>query len=59
MIASLFGTTTTSALPARILSLYIHNGVKVYASWLASLAASWEESHLDQIRSITDRKSVV
>ncbi|KAM0754395.1 Adaptor protein complex AP-3 delta subunit [Meredithblackwellia eburnea MCA 4105] len=53
VIAALFGPTTASALSPSVLSLYIHNGVKVYASWLTSLANNWDESHLDQIRSVT------
>ncbi|BGP23565.1 AP-3 complex subunit delta-1 [Rhodotorula toruloides] len=53
VIASLFGSSTTSALPPRILALYVHNGVKIYASWLSTLAEAWDESSIDQIRSIT------
>ncbi|BGP38775.1 AP-3 complex subunit delta [Rhodotorula kratochvilovae] len=53
VIASLFGSSTTSALPASILALYVHNGVKIYASWLSALAAAWDESALEQIRSIS------
>lgn len=53
VIASLFGSNSASSLPPRILSLYLHNGVKIYASWLESLSENWEETHLDQIRSIT------
>ncbi|GAA5831936.1 hypothetical protein JCM3766R1_000162 [Sporobolomyces carnicolor] len=53
LIASLFGSSTTSSLPPHILSLYIHNGVKIYASWLSSLSHDWDESNLDQIRSIS------
>lgn len=53
VIASLFGSNTTASLPPRILALYVHNGVKIYASWLASLAADWDESHFEQIVSVT------
>ncbi|BGO90401.1 hypothetical protein NBRC10512_004114 [Rhodotorula toruloides] len=53
VIASLFGSSTTSSLPPRILALYVHNGVKIYASWLSALAEAWDESSIDQIRSIT------
>ncbi|KAL8286990.1 hypothetical protein RQP46_003996 [Phenoliferia psychrophenolica] len=53
VIASLFGHSTTASLPSPVLASYIHNGVKVYASWLSSLSASWSESHLVQIRSVT------
>ncbi|GAA5826066.1 hypothetical protein JCM3770_005228 [Rhodotorula araucariae] len=53
VIASLFGSSTTSALPSAILALYVHNGVKIYASWLSALSASWDESALEQIRSIS------
>ncbi|GAA6063860.1 hypothetical protein JCM10212_003551 [Sporobolomyces blumeae] len=53
VIASLFGSSTTSALPPHILSLYIHNGVKIYASWLAALSDHWDESNLEQIRSVS------
>lgn len=53
VIASLFGTSTTSSLPSRILALYIHNGVKIYAQYLNALSLSWDESSLDQVRSIS------
>ncbi|BGP14744.1 hypothetical protein JCM10213_004316 [Rhodosporidiobolus nylandii] len=55
VIASLFGSSTTSTLPPHVLSLYIHNGVKIYASWLSALSSpsAWDESQLDQIRSIS------
>ncbi|GAA6005298.1 hypothetical protein JCM11491_002650 [Sporobolomyces phaffii] len=53
LIASLFGSSTTSSLPPHVLSLYIHNGVKIYASWLSSLSHDWDESNLAQIRSIS------
>ncbi|GAA5828331.1 hypothetical protein JCM11251_006201 [Rhodosporidiobolus azoricus] len=54
VIASLFGSSTTSSLPPRILALYIHNGVKIYASWLSALSGTgWDESALEQIRSIS------
>jgi AP-3 complex subunit delta-1 len=53
IIASLFGSSTTSTLPPRILALYIHNGVKITASWLGALYESWDESAVEQIRSIT------
>jgi AP-3 complex subunit delta-1 len=53
VIASLFGSSTTSSLPPRILALDVHNGVKIYASWLSALAAAWDESSIEQIRSIT------
>ncbi|GAA5840988.1 hypothetical protein JCM9279_001282 [Rhodotorula babjevae] len=55
VIASLFGSSTTSSLPPSILALYIHNGVKVYASWLSALAdpSAWDESALEQVRSIS------
>ncbi|GAA5914851.1 hypothetical protein JCM6882_007820 [Rhodosporidiobolus microsporus] len=54
VIASLFGSSTTSSLPPHILALYIHNGVKIYASWLSALSgAGWDESALEQIRSIS------
>ncbi|GAA5969975.1 hypothetical protein JCM21900_001304 [Sporobolomyces salmonicolor] len=53
VIAALFGSSTTSSLPAHVLSLYVHNGVKIYARWLSALAESWDESCLDQIRSIS------
>lgn len=54
IIASLFGSSTTSSLPPHILSLYIHNGVKIYASWLSALSQDWDDSNLDQIRSISN-----
>ncbi|GAA5949476.1 hypothetical protein JCM3765_002674 [Sporobolomyces pararoseus] len=54
LIASLFGSSTTSSLPPHILSLYIHNGVKIYASWLSSLSQEWDDSNLEQIRSISN-----
>ncbi|KAK4058327.1 AP-3 complex subunit delta [Microbotryomycetes sp. JL221] len=53
VIASLFGTTQTNVLPPRILSLYIHNGLKIYAQWLSALAQDWSESAVDQVRSIS------
>ncbi|GAA5934194.1 Apl5p [Sporobolomyces koalae] len=53
LVASLFGSSTTSSLPPHILSLYIHNGVKIYASWLSALSHDWDDSNLDQIRSIS------
>lgn len=53
MIASLFGSSTTSTLPPRILAIYIHNGVKITASWLSALSESWDESAVEQIKSIT------
>ncbi|KWU43363.1 ARM repeat-containing protein [Rhodotorula sp. JG-1b] len=53
IIASLFGSSTTSTLPPRILALYIHNGVKITASWLGALYELWDESAVEQIRSIT------
>lgn len=53
VIASLLATTTTTTLPSRVLALYVHNGVKIYSHWLQTLANNWEESCLDQIRSIT------
>ncbi|GAA5969762.1 hypothetical protein JCM11641_008034 [Rhodosporidiobolus odoratus] len=53
VIASLFGSSTTSSLPPSILALYVHNGVKIYASWLSALAENWDESSLEQIRSIS------
>ena len=53
IIASLFGSSTTSTLPPRILALYIHNGVKITASWLGALYESWDESAVEQIRLIT------
>ncbi|GAA6027914.1 hypothetical protein JCM8097_001779 [Rhodosporidiobolus ruineniae] len=53
VIASLFGSSTTSSLPPHILALYVHNGVKIYASWLSALSSSWNESALEQIRSIS------
>lgn len=53
VIASLFGSSTTSSLPTHILALYVHNGVKIYASWLSALSTAWDESVLEQIRSIS------
>lgn len=53
MIASLFGSNTSAALPPSVLASYIHNGCKIYSSWLTSLAIDWSESDLDQIRSVT------
>ena len=53
VIASLFGSNTTSSLPPRILALYLHNGIKIYATWLSSLASHWTEPDLEQIRSVT------
>ena len=53
VIASLFGSSTSSSLPPSILATYIHNGVKVYAAWLAALADNWDEADLAQIRSVT------
>ncbi|GAA5934933.1 hypothetical protein JCM3775_001686 [Rhodotorula graminis] len=55
VIASLFGSSTTSSLPPSVLALYIHNGVKVCASWLSALAdpSAWDESALEQVRSIS------
>ncbi|GAA6000116.1 Apl5p [Rhodotorula paludigena] len=53
VIASLFGSSTTSTLPPRILALWVHNGVKIYASWLSALSSSWDESALEQIRGIS------
>lgn len=53
VIASLFATTTSSTLSPRVLSLYLHNGVKIYSHWLESLADNWDEQSLEQIRSIT------
>ncbi|GAA5898881.1 Apl5p [Sporobolomyces salmoneus] len=54
LIASLFGSSSTSSLPPHILSLWIHNGLKIYANWLSSLSHDWDESNLEQIRSITN-----
>ncbi|GAA6001960.1 hypothetical protein JCM10207_003012 [Rhodosporidiobolus poonsookiae] len=53
VIASLFGSSTASSLPPNILALYIHNGVKIYASWLSALSGAWDDSALEQIRSIS------
>ncbi|GAA5878418.1 hypothetical protein JCM8547_003594 [Rhodosporidiobolus lusitaniae] len=53
VLASLFGSSTTSSLPTHVLALYIHNGVKIYASWLSALSIAWDESALEQIRSIS------
>lgn len=53
IIASLFGSNTTHGLPPQILALYFHNGLKIYAFWLNSLATNWSEDDLDQIRSVT------
>lgn len=53
VIASLFGSNTTTSLSTTVLALYVHNGVKIYASWLSSLASNWEEPHLAQIISVT------
>lgn len=53
VIASLLGSNSTKLLPPHILALYLHNGIKVYASWLAALSANWEEAHLAQIVSVT------
>lgn len=49
----MFGSSTTSTLPPRILALYVHNGVKITAKWLSGLYESWDESAVEQIRSIT------
>lgn len=51
IIAHLF--SSTSHLTPRILTLYSHNGIKLYAYWLTTLISSWEETDLDQIRSVT------
>ncbi|GAA5867239.1 hypothetical protein JCM3774_002385 [Rhodotorula dairenensis] len=53
IIASLFGSSTTSTLPPRILALYVHNGVKITANWLSGMYESWDETAVEQIRSIT------
>ncbi|KAI5481703.1 AP-3 complex subunit delta-1 [Pseudohyphozyma bogoriensis] len=53
VIASLFGSSTTTSVPSHIISLYVHNGVKVYASWLSALHENWDESDLEQVRSVT------
>ncbi|KAM0788195.1 hypothetical protein ACM66B_001354 [Microbotryomycetes sp. NB124-2] len=53
VIASLFGTSTTTVLPPQILSLYIHNGLKIYAQWLSALAQDWNETCLEQVKSIS------
>lgn len=54
VIASLFGSNTSSSLPPFVLASYIHNGIKIYSSWLTSLLVQWTESDLDQIRSVTE-----
>ncbi|SCZ98801.1 BZ3500_MvSof-1268-A1-R1_Chr3-1g05630 [Microbotryum saponariae] len=56
VIASLFGSSTTSSMPPRIIALYFHNGVKIFAHYLHSLASSWNESDaatLEQIRALS------
>lgn len=53
VIAALFGSSTSGTLPPKILASYAHNGVKVYAAWLAALADNWDEADLAQIRSVT------
>ncbi|SCV74260.1 BQ2448_6692 [Microbotryum intermedium] len=55
VIASLFGSSTTSSLPPHIIALYFHNGVKIFARYLNSLASSWNDSDsatLEQIRTL-------
>ncbi|KDE07304.1 hypothetical protein MVLG_02351 [Microbotryum lychnidis-dioicae p1A1 Lamole] len=56
VIASLFGSSTTSSMPPRIIALYFHNGVKIFAHYLHSLVSSWNESDaatLEQIRALS------
>lgn len=53
IIAALFGSPSSS-LPPRILASYIHNGIKIYASWLSSLSHSWSEDSLEQVRNVTE-----
>ncbi len=43
-----------SSAASEVYNRQIHNGIKIYSSWLTSLLAEWTESDLDQIRSVTE-----